>query len=86
MQVLIVTFEPVPQSLGFQPQPNSSPKNGKRKADDVDSNVGGWIYVGSHNFSSAAWVRYCFDGYSRLLTRKQGTVNFKKQPAVLNVS
>lgn len=31
----------------------------KRKADDIEDEnegVGGWVYVGSHNLSPAAWV------------------------------
>ncbi len=53
--MLIALFEPNSSALGF----NSSSKPGKRKADEVSSEnegVGGWIYVGSHNFSPSAWV------------------------------
>ena len=57
VQVLIALFEPRGQKLGMQAM--SSSRNGKRKAADPDSTVGGWVYVGSHNFSSAAWVREC---------------------------
>lgn len=53
--MLIALFEPNSSSLGF----SSSMKQGKRKADEVASEnegVGGWVYVGSHNFSPSAWV------------------------------
>lgn len=51
-KMLICLFEPRPQSLGL----TSSTSSGKRKAEDEDNDVGGWVYVGSHNFSQAAWV------------------------------
>lgn len=53
--MLIALFEPASSGLNFSP----SSKPGKRKADEVVSEnegVGGWIYVGSHNFSPSAWV------------------------------
>jgi hypothetical protein len=55
--MLIALFEPNSSSLGF----SSSSKSGKRKADEVsreNEGVGGWIYVGSHNFSPSAWVSF----------------------------
>lgn len=58
-QMLIATFEPASSGLGAI---SSSTSQGKRKADDVVSEnegVGGWIYVGSHNFSPSAWVSLC---------------------------
>ncbi|BEJ13832.1 hypothetical protein CspHIS471_0310060 [Cutaneotrichosporon sp. HIS471] len=67
--MLIALFEPNSSGLGF----SSSSKQGKRKADEVVSEnegVGGWVYVGSHNFSPSAW----------------GTVNFKNSPPTLNIS
>jgi tyrosyl-DNA phosphodiesterase-1 len=61
--MLIALFEPQDRPLGFAASPA---KNGKRKADemeeDTDGGVGGWIYTGSHNFSSAAWVRLTYHG------------------------
>ncbi|KAK4689554.1 tyrosyl-DNA phosphodiesterase 1, partial [Tremellales sp. Uapishka_1] len=75
-KVLIALFEPLPNTLGFASSVNSntSPTKGKRKAGNMDSNeadedVGGWVYVGSHNFSAAAW----------------GSVNYKKSPPTLFV-
>lgn len=57
LQMLIGLFEPPPQTIGDKVSTN---KNGKRPAHDTSeelSKVGGWVYVGSHNFSQAAWVR-----------------------------
>ncbi|TXT13549.1 hypothetical protein VHUM_00916 [Vanrija humicola] len=65
-KMLIGLFEP--SSSLFSPS-----KNGKRKADELEddkSSYGGWIYVGSHNFSPSAW----------------GTVNYKNKPPTLNIS
>ncbi|EIW73567.1 hypothetical protein TREMEDRAFT_70993 [Tremella mesenterica DSM 1558] len=60
-KMLIGTFEPIPRSLGFT---SVDCKSGKRKASEMEeSPYGGWIYVGSHNFSAAAW----------------GTMNFKEK-------
>lgn len=65
-KMLIALFEPIPTTLGSSA--SSSKAEGKQKAKDND--VGGWFYVGSHNFSPAAW----------------GTLNFKNKPPTLNVS
>lgn len=65
-KMLIALFEPLPNTLGASG--SSSKAEGKQKAKDSD--VGGWFYVGSHNFSPAAW----------------GTLNFKNKPPTLNVS
>nr|XP_031864193.1 uncharacterized protein CI109_000105 [Kwoniella shandongensis]KAA5531265.1 hypothetical protein CI109_000105 [Kwoniella shandongensis] len=68
-KMLIAIFEPESRHLGFDSSPT---KGGKRKASEIEDGnggVGGWIYVGSHNFSSAAW----------------GTLDLKKSPPVLNV-
>lgn len=65
--MLVTLFEPQERTLGFQPvassstSPSTTPNKGKRKAEEMegeqeDGGVGGWVYVGSHNFSSAAWV------------------------------
>jgi hypothetical protein len=58
--VLIAMFEPKEDRLGLQSSSASQAKaNGKRKAsefEDHSMDFGGWCYVGSHNFSSAAWV------------------------------
>lgn len=64
-KMLIAMFEPIPTTLGAS---GSSKAEGKQKAKVSD--VGGWFYVGSHNFSPAAW----------------GTLNFKNKPPTLNVS
>lgn len=64
-KMLLALFEPIPTPLGAS---GSSKAEGKQKAKDSD--IGGWFYVGSHNFSSAAW----------------GTLNFKNKPPTLNVS
>lgn len=63
--MLIGLFEP--STSLFSPS-----KSGKRKADELEddkASYGGWIYVGSHNFSPSAW----------------GTVNYKNKPPTLNV-
>lgn len=56
-QVLVGLFEPLDRSLGFVPSPSQPTK---RKADEMEDDkvygIGGWVYMGSHNFSSAAWV------------------------------
>jgi tyrosyl-DNA phosphodiesterase-1 len=58
--VLISLYEPIARALSFNAASDDSPEKGKkRKADEMDKvgkDVGGWVYVGSHNFSSAAWV------------------------------
>ena len=54
-------YEPKSKALGFQSSQEESPDKGKkRKADQMEEkeHVGGWVYVGSHNFSSAAWVSF----------------------------
>lgn len=54
----MTTFEPQEQSLGVISNPSAA-TNGKRKAEEMQEDgkdVGGWIYVGSHNFSPSAWV------------------------------
>jgi tyrosyl-DNA phosphodiesterase-1 len=59
--VLVAQYEPRARALGFEAQSDSSPEKGKkRKADEMEGkeSVGGWVYVGSHNFSSAAWVSF----------------------------
>ena len=51
-------FEPRPNHLGLQASAEGS-SSSKRKADEIaetDEGIGGWAYVGSHNFSIAAWV------------------------------
>ncbi|ORY28448.1 hypothetical protein BCR39DRAFT_201434 [Naematelia encephala] len=68
-KMLIAIFEPKGQSLNTS---LVSYENGKDKAEDRgggESGIGGWIYVGSHNFSSAAW----------------GTINKKSQPPTLSI-
>jgi hypothetical protein len=66
---MIAVFEPKPDNLGFAASPAKT--NGKRKADEIDdktnTEVGGWAYVGSHNFSGAAWVRFIGDPSHRSL-------------------
>jgi tyrosyl-DNA phosphodiesterase-1 len=54
-QLLIAIFEPRYNQLAI----SAGSSSGKRKADEITEeaeDVGGWVYVGSHNFSSAAWV------------------------------
>ncbi|GMK53628.1 hypothetical protein CspeluHIS016_0102140 [Cutaneotrichosporon spelunceum] len=67
--MLIALFEANSSNVGF----SSPQKQGKRKADEMtteNEGVGGWVYVGSHNFSPSAW----------------GTVNFKNSPPTLNIN
>jgi len=54
-KMIIALFEPQANTLGLA----ESSSSGKRKADEITEAkdaVGGWIYVGSHNFSPSAWV------------------------------
>ncbi|WVR06341.1 hypothetical protein IAU60_003372 [Kwoniella sp. DSM 27419] len=68
-KMLVALFEPQENRLGVEKQSISS-KTGKRKAEELeDKNVGGWVYVGSHNFSPSAW----------------GNVDVKKSPPTLNI-
>ncbi|WVQ96684.1 hypothetical protein IAU59_003790 [Kwoniella sp. CBS 9459] len=69
-KMLIAIFEPAENRLGVEKSTPTKP--GKRKAeemDDVAAGTGGWIYVGSHNFSPSAW----------------GNVDVKKNPPTLHV-
>jgi tyrosyl-DNA phosphodiesterase-1 len=71
-KMIIALFEQKPNSLVASSSSTASPSS-KRKADEEEAGadgVGGWVYVGSHNFSSAAW----------------GTLNFTKRPPTLHVS
>ncbi|WWC70762.1 uncharacterized protein I206_104713 [Kwoniella pini CBS 10737] len=66
-KMLVATFEPQENRLGVE---KSTPmKSVKRKADEMKDDVGGWVYVGSHNFSIAAW----------------GTVDVKKNPPTCTI-
>ncbi|WRT67770.1 uncharacterized protein IL334_004743 [Kwoniella shivajii] len=65
-KMLIAIFEPENNRLGIEKSPS---KLGKRKVEELESEVGGWIYVGSHNFSPSAW----------------GNVDVKKNPPTLNI-
>ncbi|ORX40109.1 hypothetical protein BD324DRAFT_258111 [Kockovaella imperatae] len=69
-KVLIGVFEPRQDNLGFV---KASPSSSKRKASEMENesaDVGGWVYVGSHNFSPAAW----------------GRPNLKKNPPSLTIA
>ncbi|OCF43592.1 hypothetical protein I317_02610 [Kwoniella heveanensis CBS 569] len=69
-KMLIAIFEPAENRLGIEKV--GTPTKLKRKADEMDigsKDVGGWIYVGSHNFSPSAW----------------GNVDVKKNPPTLNI-
>lgn len=65
-KMLVALFEPVPSPLGTT---TLAKAEGKKKEKDINSDVGGWVYVGSHNFSTAAW----------------GTLNFRNKPPTLHV-
>jgi tyrosyl-DNA phosphodiesterase-1 len=59
-QALVTIYEPKPNTLGIVKTPTKG-KN-KRPHEEMDdsvsaSTVGGWVYIGSANFSKAAWVR-----------------------------
>lgn len=49
-------FTKQPDTLGMNG--DSQESNGKkRKAEQPDKpDIGGWVYVGSHNFTPSAWV------------------------------
>ncbi|WVF69182.1 hypothetical protein IAT40_003957 [Kwoniella sp. CBS 6097] len=73
-KMLIAIFEPAENRLGVEKGTPIESK--KRKAEEIDAggdkngkDVGGWIYVGSHNFSPSAW----------------GNVDVKKNPPTLNI-
>jgi len=67
-------------------EPTSPPKNGKRKASELEGeDIGGWVYVGSHNFSSAAWVSQPLSSHPYTERLSQGTANLKKKLPTLNV-
>ena len=60
-QVLIAMFTNHTDTSIMRKRYEDAIGNGKRKAGELDqpkSDVGGWAYVGSHNFTPAAWVRY----------------------------
>ncbi|KAL7423162.1 hypothetical protein Q5752_002462 [Cryptotrichosporon argae] len=72
-KVLIALFQPKPQMPGFAPKPASGEKTKKRKTDVIHSakaDIGGWVYVGSHNFTPSAW----------------GYVNDKRKPPTLSIA
>lgn len=55
--MMIAIFHPKTQTSSSQTPSLTS--LGKRKAlelDEAEKKIGGWVYVGSHNFSPAAWV------------------------------
>lgn len=76
-KVLIALFEPAPSPLGA-----SASSSGKRKADELDEGegVGGWAYVGSHNFSPSAWVRTCSE--MALTSRAPSTLITSPRPSM----
>ncbi|KJE03342.1 tyrosyl-DNA phosphodiesterase 1 [Cryptococcus gattii NT-10] len=69
-KMMIAIFHPKTQISSSQTP--SSTSLGKRKALEMDvaeKKIGGWVYVGSHNFSPAAW----------------GTLDTKKSPVTLSI-
>jgi tyrosyl-DNA phosphodiesterase-1 len=58
-QVLVAIYEKQNNPLGIE-------SSKKRKADDGVEGIGGWAYMGSHNFTPSAWVSCSFpyDGTS----------------------
>ncbi|AAW43200.2 expressed protein [Cryptococcus deneoformans JEC21] len=69
-KMMIAIFHPKAETPSSQTP--SSTSLGKRKAlepDEVENRIGGWVYVGSHNFSPAAW----------------GTLDTKKSPVTLSI-
>lgn len=72
-KMLLAVFEPAPATIGTLvangkgAASQSSIALGKRKADEItatDDDVGGWVYLGSHNFGPSPWVSVgiCDDG------------------------
>jgi hypothetical protein len=57
-QVLVAIFEKQNNPLGLDASSNGNVK--KRKAEDEDDkpDIGGWAYMGSHNFTPSAWVSF----------------------------
>ena len=53
--------------------------------EDENTGVGGWGYVGSHNFSPSAWVSRQA-GLVLSLNNAQGRVSFKKTAPSLSIS
>lgn len=71
---IVATFEDQPQLLGV-----TSTSGQKRKADDVVDSpkaVGGWVYIGSHNFSGAAWGTLNFKGKTPTLSLRNYELGF----------
>nr|XP_018262379.1 uncharacterized protein I303_05396 [Kwoniella dejecticola CBS 10117]OBR84537.1 hypothetical protein I303_05396 [Kwoniella dejecticola CBS 10117] len=69
-KMLIAIFEPKENRLGVEKSASTPKKSVKRKVDELKDDVGGWVYVGSHNFSSAAW----------------GNINVKKNPPTESIN
>lgn len=88
--MMIAIFHPKTRTPSSQTP--SSASLGKRKAlelDEVENRIGGWVYVGSHNFSPAAWVspisqQVLSDEWSLTLSL-QGTLDTKKSPVTLSI-
>ncbi|WWC88676.1 uncharacterized protein L201_003589 [Kwoniella dendrophila CBS 6074] len=68
-KMLIAIFEAEENRLGVEKSTTTPTKSAKRKVDELKEDIGGWIYVGSHNFSPSAW----------------GNVDVKKNPPTLNI-
>ncbi len=55
--MIVATFSPASsQRLGAT---NGSAASSRDQAVDGDPGVGGWYYMGSHNFGPNAWVSVC---------------------------
>ena len=50
-KVLVAIYEKQNNPLGIE-------SGKKRKADDGVEGIGGWAYMGSHNFTPSAWVSF----------------------------
>jgi tyrosyl-DNA phosphodiesterase-1 len=63
-QVLIALFEKMSNPLGLSGSGEANDK--KRKAAELDQpDIGGWAYMGSHNFTPSAWVRFASPRHTR---------------------
>ncbi|WVN85061.1 uncharacterized protein L203_100203 [Cryptococcus depauperatus CBS 7841] len=68
-KIIVAIFDPENQSLGSSSESTSLGKRKLLVSENDDNQVGGWIYMGSHNFSPAAW----------------GTLDLKKSPPSVHI-
>ena len=75
-QVLVAIFEKQDNPLGLDVS-NGNSKKRKAEGDDDKPEIGGWAYMGSHNFTPSAWVRFPRCTWTRLMYRAMSTSKVK---------